>query len=211
MPDLVPQSKSESGFVQLSSADLAEWRAASAILDAPLPCAGICCVSLSHADANARIANARAQGTPVLALATRAQTRERRAAFEAGASEFLTSGPILPAELLARLTLLATGSALPDTLTLNADRVEIEGATHHLLEREAEIMAMLIAAKGGFVTHEAMLTLWGENADDRQYLRVAIAKLRRRIEPEPDLPRYILSEPGIGYRIGNGMACTPPA
>ncbi|GGD62771.1 hypothetical protein GCM10010990_10280 [Croceicoccus mobilis] len=210
MPDFDPKLNTDSGITQLSSADLGEWRAAATNLGTALPAIGACCVSLSDANANARIVAARSAGRAVLALATRAQTRARQAALKAGASEFLTTGPILPAELLARVTLLATGSALPDGLSLRASHLEIADKAHPLQERETAIMAMLIAAKGGFVTHESMLTLWGENADDRQYLRVAIAKLRRRIEPEPDLPRFILSEPGIGYRMGNGMACTPP-
>ena len=85
------------------------------------------------------------------------------------------------------------------------------GKDYPLTEREAQIMALLIGAKGRFVTLEDMLALWGPNASDAQYVRVAIRALRRRIEPERDMPRYLLSEPAIGYRLGLGEAvgCPP--
>lgn len=141
----------------------------------------------------------------VIALGTIGQPTQRADALAVGAREFLVVGPLERAQLAARLRLLATGEALPAGLRLDAPRrvLALDGREHELSELECALLAALIKAKGGFVLHDELLkTVWQGRSSDRQHLRVAINRLRRRIEPEPDLPRYLLSEPGIGYRIG---------
>ncbi len=164
-------------------------------------------VSLDTPDSLHAIGDLRNKGCMVLALATIAQKRQRMAALAAGAHEFLTTGPIDPAQLSARLTLLATGSALPAGIAMDAGQgsLLLAGASHQLSERDYRLIAMLVEARGGVVSHDALLErVWDGRYTDRQHLRVAIRRLRKRIEPEPDLPRYLLSEPAIGYRFGNG-------
>lgn len=165
----------------------------------------LACVSLDLGDPGAAIAARLSQGRTVLALSSIARKAQRIAALHQGAHEFLTTGPITPDELTARLVLLATGRALPASLKLDAlDRkVVASGEAHSLSERETALMQVLFEACGGFVTHDRLLErVWGSPDVDRQNLRVAINRLRKRIEPEPDMPRYLLAEPAIGYRIG---------
>jgi two-component system, OmpR family, KDP operon response regulator KdpE len=188
----------------LTSSDREEWRAALAILGREMLPAGVAWLSVDHDGFAERLAHHVARKDRVTVLAGRARTARRQAALAAGAFEFLTTGPIDPAELAARLRLIETGSALPPDIALAGNHLRLNGAEHELSEREAEIMALLIEAKGRFVAHEVLLSLWGRHANDLQYLRVAIAKLRRRIEPEPDMPRFLLSEAAIGYRLGTG-------
>ena len=172
----------------------------------------LACVSLDLPDAPDRIAARLATGRIVLALASPSRKSQRQAALAAGVHEFLETGPIAPAQMEARLRLLGEGSALPAGIALDrqARRLSLHSQEISLTERETILLDMLMTAKGGFVPHAALLgAAWGQNATERQYLRVAINRLRRRIEPEPDLPRYILSEPAIGYRIGTGATTRP--
>ncbi len=184
-----------------------EWIAAMAALPPiPVPTA-LSCVSLSLPDADRRIAARRGEGRIVLALATAAQIREREDALDQGVDEFLQSGPVEPADLRARLRFLNHGTARPDGLDFRPPAtVRIDGRDIVLRERGAGVFALLWAARGGFVTHETLLArTWGEQAAGRrEYLRVAIGHMRHALEPEPDMPRYILSEPGVGYRLGDG-------
>ena len=166
--------------------DRVQWREAAGDFSLPRD---VVCVSLSLADAPARIVRHKAAGLRVIALASRAQTEARVAALAAGVDEFLTTGPIDGAELRGRVTLLRDGKALPREMELDAARqiLQLPEGTHDLTERECALLEMLIGANGGFVTHEALLVAaWGPNASERrEYLRVAIRKLRQRIEPDP--------------------------
>jgi len=169
-------------------------------------------VSVSTVDSAAIIASLDKAGGRVLALGTIAQKEQRLAAFAAGAREFLTTTPIDPAQLAGRLEFLATGKALPDDVAIDPvdGTLTLDGANHALSPREQKLIGMLIEAGGGLVTHDALLAqVWEGRYSDRQHLRVAINRLRRRIEPEPGLPRYLLSEPAIGYRLGTGRVIPP--
>lgn len=162
-------------------------------------------VSLALPDFADRIISARNEGASVISIATSAQTMQRGAALAAGTTEFLQSGPVDPDQLCARIALLVRGSALPASLELDTEHghVTVDDTIHPVSDRETALLQVLLAAKGGYVTHAALLAaVWQGRYDDRQHLRVAINRLRRRIEPEPDMPRYLLSEPAIGYRIG---------
>jgi two-component system KDP operon response regulator KdpE len=171
--------------------------------------AKIICLSLSGPDLPSRIAAGRAAGQTMLGIATAAQGQARVEALAAGVDELLTSGPVQPAELAARLRLLGSGSALAPEMHFDERRstLLLYGSTVPLRGREVPLVRMLWQARGGFVTHAALLAgAWDANAvERREYLRVAISRLRERMEPEPDLPRYLLSEPAIGYRLGDGQ------
>lgn len=190
----------------LAPEDLSALQEGLAILGLRKCPANVVWISLGRSHAIDRIVQYTASGNKVIALAGKAQVRARREALSAGLFDFLTTGPIDPNELGARLDLLVHGSALPRRVSLRHQFLYLDGVNHELSQREAEIVALLLEAKGRFVTHERLLRLWGSNADERQYLRVAMRNLRRRIEPEPDLPRYLLSEAAIGYRMGRGIA-----
>ena len=197
---------SGSAAAQLAAEDRLEWLAALAILGPVALPEGAVWLSASHEELGEALVRAQARDQKAIVLAGRAQTALRRKALDAGAFDFLTTGKIDPAELTARLQLLQTGASLPGEIALNERVLRIDGSEHALSQREAGIMALLIEAKGRFVTHERLLSLWGRHASEPQYLRVAIRQLRRRIEPEPDLPRYLLSEAAIGYRLAPGIA-----
>lgn len=186
-------------------ADRGEVTAVFSRITSHAPVDGLKLVSLDLPDADRRIADRLEQGCTVLALATVARKSQRQAALEQGVHEFLTTGPIEPAQLSARLDLLAGRPALPAEISYDPDaaRLSLCDRTHSLNEREAALIGVLIGARGGFVTHDRLMeSIWGTRITERQNLRVAINRLRKRVEPEPDLPRYLLAEPAIGYRIG---------
>lgn len=197
----------------VTEGDRSDLMAAIAKMGARITMDGVTCISLSAPDAPGTIRSLKQQGRTVLALATISQKALRMAALAAGADEFLVTNPIDPAQLVARFEFLMHGSALPDEIVLgDDDSLTLDGAHHMLSSREAALVGALRDARGGLVTHDALMSLlWGGRYSDRQHLRVAINRLRRRIEPEPDLPRYLLSEPAIGYRLGTGrvFADTP--
>ncbi len=195
-----------SAIAKLTADDRREWLAALAILGPVAVPEGAVWISASYADFSSAMAEARAAGERVIVLVGRAQAALRKEALDGGAYDFLTTGPIDPAELSARLQLLQTGASLPGDIAMDGRTLRIDGNEHELSQREAGIIAMLIGAKGRVVTHERLLSLWGRNASEPQYLRVAVRHPRRRIEPEPDLPRYLLSEAAIGYRLAPGIA-----
>lgn len=196
-----------------SMRDQADWNEAIGRIAARVALPDLACISLEQPDCLALIAARMEEGRKVLALASPARVAQRKAAFAAGVDEFLTTGPIDPAELTARLGLLGQGTALPPDISLDKGNrtVMLAGAAYPLVERETDLLAMLIAAKGRVVTHGELLeTVWHGRSDGRHNLRVAVNRLRAKLEPEPDLPRYILAEPAIGYRIGNGGRCALP-
>ena len=196
-----------------STHDRDDWVQAMARIDARVAPSRLCCVSLDRPDFAECIAARRGEGRQVLALASPARTAQRKAAFAAGVDEFLITGPIDPAQLAGRLAFLARGAALPPDLALDPERrtATLAGVSHPLVAREARLLATLVAARGGVVSHAELLDkAWDGRSEDRHNLRVAVNRLRAKLEPEPDLPRYILTEPVVGYRIGNGGHCTAP-
>lgn len=163
-------------------------------------------VSLSRADHAATIVQSCEQGLRPLAIGTIAQKTQRVAALTAGAAEFLTTAPVDAAQLAGRLRLLREGSALPSECRLRPDGTwHLDGVHHALAPAEARLVEALIAAQGGVAHHDDLLAhVWQGRASGRQHLRVLVRRLRHRVEAEPDLPRYLLSEPAIGYRLGIG-------
>ena len=148
---------------------------------------------------------------PILVLSAVGEEDRKVEALAAGADDYVTK-PFGPRELIARLE-AALRRAQPDAAepTIAADGLEIDLAGHtvrrdgepvHLTPTEFGLLRALARNRGKLMTHRALLVeVWGvEYEDDFQVLRAHIANLRRKIEPT-DGPRYIRTDPGVGYRF----------
>ena len=156
--------------------------------------------------------------TPIIVLSVRSREADKVAALEQGADDYLTK-PFGMGELIARIRVAlrhaaqtsgATGGesgALVRVGTLELDlerrQVTVEGQPVHLTPTEYEVLKYLAANMGKVVTHSMLLhAVWGPSYEaEAHYLRVFINQLRRKIEPDPTRPRYLITEPGIGYRL----------
>ena len=150
---------------------------------------------------------------PIVVLSAVDEEAEKVRALDAGADDYVTK-PFGPSELLARLN-AALRRATPGgdgepvlaadglELDLTAHEVRRDGDRLHLTPTEFGLLRALMRNRGRLMTHGALLTeVWGRAyVSDTQTLRVHVANLRRKIEPEPSAPRYITTEPGIGYRF----------
>jgi two-component system KDP operon response regulator KdpE len=151
---------------------------------------------------------------PVLVLSAREQEAEKIAALDAGADDYLTK-PFSLGELLARLRVaLRHGArrAAPEApafdlgdwhVDLAARSVLVGGKQIHLTPTEYRLLITLIRHAGKVVTHRQLLReLNGEDHGDASHtLRVHISQLRRKLEVDPARPRYLVTEPGVGYRL----------
>ena len=148
---------------------------------------------------------------PILVLSAVGEEEQKVRALEAGADDYVTK-PFGPRELVARLNaaLRRSGDAA-DQPAIEADGLAVDLAAHtvrregeeiHLTPIEFRLLSTLIRNRGRLMTHRALLTeVWGPGwEDDTQTLRTHIANLRRKIEPG-DGPRYIRTDPGVGYRF----------
>jgi len=151
---------------------------------------------------------------PVIVLSARSTSAEKVAALDAGADDYVTK-PFGMDELLARIR-AAVRRATPaasdevDTVTtddftvdLGAHRVERNGAAVRLTPTEWSLLELLVRHSGKLVPQKQMLTeVWGPVYEhETHYLRVYLAQLRRKLEPDPAHPRYLITEPGVGYRF----------
>lgn len=148
---------------------------------------------------------------PILVLSAVGEEEQKVRALEAGADDYVTK-PFGPRELIARLkaALRRAGDAA-DEPAITADGLVIDLAGHtvsrngeeiHLTPIEFRLLGTLAGNRGRLMTHRALLTeVWGPGwEEDTQTLRTHIANLRRKIEPG-DGPRYIRTDPGVGYRF----------
>ena len=149
---------------------------------------------------------------PIVVLSAIGDEREKVRALDSGADDYITK-PFNSEELLARLRAVlrrsAEGgaSAVVQVGELEIDladrRVTRAGAEVHLTPIEFELVRVLAQHHGRLVTHRQLLhDAWGpEYTAETQYLRVHIAHIRSKLEPDPSRPRYLITEPGVGYRL----------
>lgn len=150
---------------------------------------------------------------PILVLSVRSSDADKINALDLGADDYLTK-PFSAGELLARVRALlrrAAGLASPPP-TISVGDVEIDiahrrvtraGQDVDLTKTEFEILAYLARNADCVVTSKMLLeNVWGpEYGEDTQTLRVHVSHLRKKIEPHPSVPQYILTEPGVGFRF----------
>lgn len=149
---------------------------------------------------------------PIIILSVREHENDKIRALDAGADDYLTK-PFSMGELLARLRVVLRRAARSEdvpvlsfgelSVDLTHRNVTIRGAEIKLTPTEYEVLKYLAQQAGKVVTHRQLLkAIWGANyQDESQYLRVYIGQLRRKIESDPSQPRYIITEPGVGYRL----------
>ena len=150
---------------------------------------------------------------PIIVLSARDQEIEKIAALDLGADDYVEK-PFGIGELLARIRValrhVEPPSAMPTQLrfgniTLDHEhrRVLVDNVQVHLTPKEFDLFELLAANANKVVTHRQALThIWGAaHQDDVQYLRVIIAQLRVKLEVDVRAPQYLLSEPGVGYRL----------
>lgn len=156
----------------------------------------------------------RRQSAPLLVISARDDPSVRIALLDAGADDFLVK-PFAIGELLARVrvALRHRGTALApavtryeaDGLAVDLERrsVVLHGAPVHLTPTEYALLARLLRSAGRVVTHRQLLAdVWGaEHVHDTQYLRLYMGQLRAKLEARPSEPRWLITEPGVGYRF----------
>ena len=155
---------------------------------------------------------------PVLVLSVRQSEAEKVAALDAGANDYVVK-PFGTAELLARVRALlrnAPGEAggraaariTVGALTVDVARHEVTlaGQPVKLTRKEFELLRLLAQNAGRILTHGQLLReVWGKaHEHDTQYLRVFMSQLRHKLDDDPADPKYILNEPGVGYRMLDG-------
>jgi two-component system KDP operon response regulator KdpE len=149
---------------------------------------------------------------PILVLSALGDEREKVRALDAGADDYVTK-PFGTDELLARLrailrragdgngqTSVTVGDLVVD---LAGHRVSLAGENVHLTPLEFDILRVLAQNSGRLVTHRQLLReVWGPAYEtETHYLRVHVTHIRSKIEPDSSDPRYLLTEPGVGYRL----------
>ncbi|WP_404286768.1 response regulator [Microvirga sp. RSM25] len=150
---------------------------------------------------------------PIIVLSARDREAEKIAALDLGADDFVNK-PFGMGELMARLrtALRHRMQRKGETPVVSVGGLEIDvprrrvswqGTEVNLSPREFDLLAFLASHAGKVVTHKQILTaVWGAaHENDTQYLRVYVGQLRQKIEPNPSDPHFILTEPGIGYRL----------
>jgi two-component system KDP operon response regulator KdpE len=149
---------------------------------------------------------------PILVLSAVGDEREKVRALDAGADDYVTK-PFGTDELLARLRAVLRRAADDETepaitvgdlvVDIAAHRVTRAGQEIHLTPIEFDLLRTLALHRGKLVTHKQILrTVWGPAYEtETHYLRVHFAHLRAKLEPDPSHPRYIVTDPGVGYRL----------
>ena len=153
----------------------------------------------------------------ILVLSARDSDQEKVSLLDAGADDYVTK-PFSTIELKARVRALlrrsaVRGSAGANTIQCGELKLDLEarsltrsGALVHLTPIEWELLRALMIHSGKTMTHRQLFSAaWPGRAygDAQQYLRVHIANVRRKVEPDPLSPRYIFTEPGVGYRFAS--------
>lgn len=150
---------------------------------------------------------------PILVLSVRDAETEKIAALDAGADDYVTK-PFATGELLARIRALLRSRKAPEgeksgivvgdlIIDLAAHAVRLRGEDIKLTRKEFDVLALLGRHVGRLVTHKQLLaTVWGPAHEaDSHYLRIAIGQIRDKLGDDAGNPRFILTEPGVGYRL----------
>jgi len=154
---------------------------------------------------------------PILVLSVRQSETEKVASLDAGANDYVVK-PFGIAELLARVRALLRGRTQPGvqqaseivvgalTVDLARHEVHLDGEAVKLTRKEFELLRVLAQNVGRILTHGQILReVWGKaHEHDTQYLRVFVSQLRQKLHDDPADPRFILNEPGVGYRMLDG-------
>jgi two-component system KDP operon response regulator KdpE len=187
---------------------LKEWTPDLVITDLRMPNMGgleLC----RHIRAKSRI--------PIIVLSVKGEERIKVEALDAGADDYVTK-PFGVHELLARVRAVLRRSAAadePESPVIKAGDFRIDIATRnvrvkerevHLTPKEFDLLVYLARHSGKVLTHRTLLAaVWGGNSlEQPEYLRVFVGHLRKKLEPEESAPRYILTDPWVGYRFEPG-------
>ena len=150
---------------------------------------------------------------PIIILSAKGEDQDKVIALDLGADDYVTKPfnlDVLLARIRAVLRRTNTSEIEENILKINdvvvdieSRRVTIAGKEIKLTPKEFEVLRYLILRAGKIVTHRALLqSIWGwEFVDQIEYLRVFVNQLRKKLEPDPHHPRYILTEPWVGYRF----------
>ncbi|MBX6341306.1 MAG: response regulator transcription factor [Thermomicrobiaceae bacterium] len=160
---------------------------------------------------------------PIIMLTARTREEDKLRGFQLGADDYVTK-PFSARELLARVQAvlrrtLVPGASSPTVdvgdlrIDLAARRVTVAGRQVHLTPTEYRLLVALARQPGHIMEHERLLTeVWGvEYRDQVEYLRTYVRYLRQKIEPDPSRPRYLLTEPGVGYLLSAPRAEANPS
>ena len=153
---------------------------------------------------------------PIIVLSAKGEEKTKVEALDIGADDYITK-PFGIDELLARVrallrraatalstqpesTVLAEGDFHVD---LETRQITVAGREVHLTPKEFDLLVYFVKHSGKVLTHRTLLAaIWGGNyVEQNEYLRVFVGNLRKKLEPDPSNPRYILTEPWIGYRF----------
>lgn len=152
---------------------------------------------------------------PIIVLSARGHERDKVTALDAGADDYV-SKPFAAGELLARIRVAlrhsAGASREAEDATFEVGELEVHllrrqvfvgGGEVHLTPIEYKLLTTLVRHAGKIVTHQQLLReVWGPaHTEQAHYVRVYMAHLRHKLEAEPARPRYLLTEPGVGYRL----------
>jgi two-component system, OmpR family, KDP operon response regulator KdpE len=155
---------------------------------------------------------------PIIILSARGGEAEKVAALDIGADDYVTK-PFSAEELLARIRVALRRIAeaeVPELERVEVGDLAIDYGRHRVVRgddeirltpKEFELLALLARNADRVLTHRAILkAIWGPNAVDQpEHLWVLVAQLRKKIEPDPGNPRYLLSEPWVGYRLASSL------
>jgi two-component system KDP operon response regulator KdpE len=149
---------------------------------------------------------------PIIVLTVRSSEKDKVHSLDAGADDYVTK-PFGMEELLARIRAALRRTSSADALAPIAGKelaidfdsraVTVRGKPVHLTPKEYELLRELAANQGKPLTHRRLLqAVWGPDyGDEIEYLRVVVNQLRKKIEADPSRPKYILTEPWVGYRF----------
>jgi two-component system, OmpR family, KDP operon response regulator KdpE len=160
----------------------------------------------------------RSTRAPIIVISARGREQDKVAALDLGADDYLTK-PFGVPELLARMRVALRHASrpadAPEAPVFEAGQVRVDlvrrrvyraGDEIHLTPTEYKLLATMIRHAGRVATHRQLLEeVWGANyAGQTHYLRVYMAQLRHKLEPDPARPRLLATEPGVGYRLREG-------